>query len=201
MKYKLNTTTLVNAKNEMKKIVDIDSIEKNNVIFLEDIGAMRLYSEICDDADKRRIKDIIYGVIVKKNKEILTTLLEVTYISAYYTFLNSATKITNITKEDHDMIEEVIIEFLKYHKKGQIAYEDTQILKLIHDYIKNEKINNSLITYQYILSILSNEGHAYHKTLLANLTSEDFNNFIEVLSNESINQERMYERLIKDGIN
>jgi hypothetical protein len=200
MKYKLNKINIHDAASGIKDILDLQSIINSPVLMLEDIVSLRLFSEICNDHYKDMIANIIYDVLVKENKKIFSNMIEKATLSAFYTFFNAITRMNHISKKGHRKVEEMVVEFFKYHSKGQVAYEDIYTLSLIHQYNKKFEINNPNITYYYLLSIVSTMDHPYHDKKYAQISQRDIEDFKFLIKDRDLNKQAMYERVIKNGI-
>lgn len=200
MEYHLNQITRVDAQTRMEALINLDAIIKQNFLVDDDVHALRLFVEFCDDEDKEKIAYFLCPKIEEDKLKIITQTIETSMNIVHVTVLMALTTKAVFTRVDHDWLNRILPPILQYNKRSKPAIFDIELFEILFKHMKTNNFANRAITFYYISAVLSALGGYNTKDAKITLTPEDVDTFLSCLADKDFLAKPMYEELINHGI-
>jgi hypothetical protein len=200
VEYKNKKISLVSAREEMKRIIQLGDLVNQQFLTDNDIISIYVYVQICDDVDKDQMIALMIRILDKGMKNFLVTNIEELLSIFYIALLYALTTKSFISIQDRCLIRRVTSEFIEYHSRSKLANYDVKFFGVLYKYIKKYNINNPHIIYYYIASILSSFGDVCVEGSCYQLCQEDMELYLSWIQDDSFTNSRMYEGVTTDDL-
>ncbi len=197
--YKMNKITKYQALDKMEEYLELKKLIQSKIVFYNDITAIQVYLEVCNDKSKELIADFLYKVLFNGKIKILTNTVEVTNLLLYSNLLKALTSLKNQTKKIQKQIKDVLDSFLEYHKKAKMDVYDVLIFEIIYKYIKANNIDNDLVIFHYLTALISSDNFN-ENTFFETIDKKDTEVLLKLLDDKNFVFETMYERIMSHEI-
>lgn len=184
----------------MQELIDLPSIIESNLLFDDEIHALKLYVEGCHDDDKAVIASYLGSKIINDDLKIVTQTLEPTTMVAHILTLQALTTKKAFCQADEEQLKALLPKVLQIHKRAKTAIYDIQLFAILYQYTKRREQPNKWVIFHYLSAILSTIGGFDFDRPHVAISPSDIDVYLAYLNDEAFLSKSMYEELIEHGL-
>ena len=162
----------------------------------DDIESLYIYSKLCNLQELNLIKDYLIDIVFNNKHKSFAVTPERQMLLIYLILLEIFVYKLPLNEENRLRLNQIISKALEYYRRAKIELFDLLIFEILYDYQIKTNQNNKRIIFYYISNLIIYKTHPYTKSSIFKIRKEDFEIYKQVIGEESILKEEMYEGLI-----
>lgn len=185
---------------EARKIFPLKEIVDKPIVQDDVITALDIFSKLCNNEEKEQIVEFAYQIFKGEKYKMLTTFYEFSLTTLYINAINLLATKDDMDEKHNNMFSFICKDYLKFLYRAKNINYDVMFFSLMHKYNKDHDIKNDLVTFYYVVSVLSYlpselpEGDKYE------ISKDDLDIFNKYLYlNETLNLE-LYEGVFSNDL-
>lgn len=181
---------------KMNKIIMIEELLNKYIYMDDDIESLYIYSKLCNLQELNLIKDYLIDIVFNNKHKSFAVTPERQMLLIYLILLEIFVYKLPLNEENRLRLDQIISKALEYYRRAKIELFDLLIFEILYDYQIKTNQNNERIIFYYISNLIIYKTHPYTKSSIFKIRKEDFEIYKQVIKEESILKEEMYEGLI-----